>query len=198
MARRIGKFEEASGGALLLDEISEMDVRLQAKLLRDQERMIDRVGGARWCRSTFASSPRQIAAWSTPCARASSVRIYYCSPQCREPENPPLRERPADIIELAQYFIHKYAEANNVSASALCRSTPGAGAEPLAGQIAGENTRCAGSAAGHRGDQRRRYRLQTECGSISCAVRRPSCAAMAAETTARAWSGALLPMSSVT
>ena len=46
VARRIGKFEEANGGTLLLDEISEMDVRLQAKLLRAiQEREIDRVGG---------------------------------------------------------------------------------------------------------------------------------------------------------
>src|SRR3954465_9254089 len=47
-ARRIGKFEEANGGRLLLDEISEMEVRLQAKLLRAiQERVIDRVGGTR-------------------------------------------------------------------------------------------------------------------------------------------------------
>src|SRR5438046_6831774 len=47
-ARRLGKFEESSGGTLLLDEISEMDVRLQAKLLRAiQERVIDRVGGTR-------------------------------------------------------------------------------------------------------------------------------------------------------
>src|SRR3954469_1644107 len=46
VARRIGKFEEANGGTLLLDEISEMDLRLQAKLLRAiQERVIDRVGG---------------------------------------------------------------------------------------------------------------------------------------------------------
>src|ERR1700735_1028943 len=46
IARRIGKFEEANGGTLLLDEISEMDLRLQAKLLRAiQEREIDRVGG---------------------------------------------------------------------------------------------------------------------------------------------------------
>ena len=46
VARRIGKFEEANGGTLLLDEITEMDVRLQAKLLRAiQERVIDRVGG---------------------------------------------------------------------------------------------------------------------------------------------------------
>ena len=48
VARRIGKFEEADGGTLLLDEISEMDGRLQAKLLRAlQEREIDRVGGSR-------------------------------------------------------------------------------------------------------------------------------------------------------
>ena len=46
VARRIGKFEEADGGTLLLDEISEMEPRLQAKLLRAvQEREIDRVGG---------------------------------------------------------------------------------------------------------------------------------------------------------
>src|SRR5260370_33952228 len=48
VARRIGKFEEATGGTLLLDEISEMEVRLQSKLLRAiQERVIDRVGGTR-------------------------------------------------------------------------------------------------------------------------------------------------------
>src|SRR4030081_4002799 len=48
IARRIGKFEEANGGTLLLDEISEMDARLQAKLPRAlQERVIDRVGGPR-------------------------------------------------------------------------------------------------------------------------------------------------------
>src|SRR5512139_871075 len=47
IARRIGKFEEANGGTLLLDEISEMHPRLQAKLLRAiQEREIDRVGGS--------------------------------------------------------------------------------------------------------------------------------------------------------
>src|SRR5918911_3930553 len=48
IARRVGKFEEASGGTLLLDEISEMEPRLQAKLLRAiQEREIDRLGGTR-------------------------------------------------------------------------------------------------------------------------------------------------------
>src|SRR5690606_12925470 len=48
VARRIGKFEEAHGGTLLLDEISEMALRLQSKLLRAlQERVIDRVGGSK-------------------------------------------------------------------------------------------------------------------------------------------------------
>ena len=48
VARRIGKFEEANGGTLLLDEVTEMDARLQAKLLRAiQEREIDRVGGTK-------------------------------------------------------------------------------------------------------------------------------------------------------
>src|SRR6185312_4695302 len=48
LARRRDKFEEADGGTLLLDEISELDVRLQSKLLRAlQERVIDRVGGSK-------------------------------------------------------------------------------------------------------------------------------------------------------
>ena len=63
VARRVGKFEAADGGTLLLDEISEMDIRLQAKLLRAlQEREIDRLGGAAPVQGrTYASSPPPIA-----------------------------------------------------------------------------------------------------------------------------------------
>src|ERR1043165_26989 len=69
VARRIGKFEEATGGTLLLDEISEMDVRRQSQLLRAiQERLLARAAGT----------------------------------------------RPADILELAQHFARKSADANGV------------------------------------------------------------------------------------
>jgi len=75
VARRIGKFEEASGGTLLLDEISEMDARLQAKLLRAiQERVIDRIGATLRCPSTSAIIAPPTATWSTPCATAASAR----------------------------------------------------------------------------------------------------------------------------
>jgi hypothetical protein len=60
VAARKGKFEQADGGTLLLDEIGEMDPRLQAKLLRAiQEREVDRLGGARRCRWMCAAGRHQ-------------------------------------------------------------------------------------------------------------------------------------------
>src|SRR5581483_9694133 len=115
VARRIGKFEEANGGTLLLDEISEMDVRLQAKLLRAiQERVIDRVGGTRPVPvdiRIIATSNRNL----TEAVREGKFRedlLFRLN--VVNLKIPALRERPADIIELAQYFAKKYAEANGV------------------------------------------------------------------------------------
>jgi DNA-binding NtrC family response regulator len=122
LARRIGKFEEANGGTLLLDEISEMDVRLQAKLLRAiQERLIDRVGGTRPVPvdiRIIATSNRNL---------VEAVR----EGQFREDllfrlnvvnlKIPPLRERTADIVELAGFFARKYAEANGLPLRPLSR-----------------------------------------------------------------------------
>jgi DNA-binding NtrC family response regulator len=120
VARRVGKFEEANGGTLLLDEISEMDVRLQAKLLRAiQERVIDRVGGARPVSidiRILATSNRNLA----EAVRDGSFRedlLFRLN--VVNLKIPPLRERPADVIELAQYFIRKYAAANGVPARPL-------------------------------------------------------------------------------
>ncbi len=115
VARRIGKFEEATGGTLLLDEISEMDVRLQAKLLRAiQERVIDRVGGTRPVPVDIrivATSNRNLA----EAAREGKFRedlLFRLN--VVNLKLPPLRERPADVLELAQFFAKKYAEANGV------------------------------------------------------------------------------------
>src|SRR5712672_2852711 len=115
VARRVGKFEEATGGTLLLDEISEMDVRLQAKLLRAiQERVIDRVGGSR----PVPVDIRIIATSNRNLAEAVREGIFREDLLFRlnvvNLKIPPLRERPADVVELAQYFIKKYADANGV------------------------------------------------------------------------------------
>jgi len=113
VARRIGKFEEANGGTLLLDEISEMDQRLQAKLLRAiQEREIDRVGGARPVKvdiRILATSNRDL----TVAVRDGIFRedlLYRLN--VVNLRVPALRERPADVLALAEYFVKKYAAAN--------------------------------------------------------------------------------------
>ena len=115
IARRIGKFEEANGGTLLLDEISEMDVRLQAKLLRAiQERVIDRVGGGKPVPvdiRIIATSNRDLA----EAVRAGTFRedlLYRLN--VVNLKLPPLRERPTDIIELASHFVERYARENGV------------------------------------------------------------------------------------
>ncbi len=78
IARRIGKFEEANGGTLLLDEISEMDFRLQAKLLRAiQERVIDRVGAQSRYLSIFALSPPQTATFKQRSVKERFAKIYF-------------------------------------------------------------------------------------------------------------------------
>ena len=115
IARRIGKFEEANGGTLLLDEISEMDVRLQAKLLRAiQERVIDRVGGGK----PVAVDIRIIATSNRNLMEAVRDGVFREDLLFRlnvvNLKIPPLRERPADILELAQHFAKIYAEANGV------------------------------------------------------------------------------------
>ncbi|HEX3504044.1 MAG TPA: sigma-54 dependent transcriptional regulator [Xanthobacteraceae bacterium] len=115
VARRIGKFEEANGGTLLLDEISEIDVRLQAKLLRAvQERVIDRVGGTR----PVAIDIRIIATSNRNLVEAVREGTFREDLLFRlnvvNLKLPPLRERPADVLELADYFVKKYAAANSV------------------------------------------------------------------------------------
>jgi len=116
VARRIGKFEEANGGTLLLDEISEMDARLQAKLLRAlQEREIDRVGGG----APVKVDIRIIATSNRDLRKAVAAGDFREDLLFRlnvvNLHLPPLRERPADILALAAHFAKKYALANGLS-----------------------------------------------------------------------------------
>jgi DNA-binding NtrC family response regulator len=124
IARRIGKFEEANGGTLLLDEISEMDVRLQAKLLRAiQEREIDRVGGTKPVKvdiRIIGTSNRDL----TEAVKHGTFRedlLYRLN--VVNLRIPALRERPKDIHALSHHFARKYAEVNGVPYRPLANAT---------------------------------------------------------------------------
>ncbi len=127
VARRVGKFEAADGGTLLLDEISEMDVRLQAKLLRAlQEREIDRLGGAGPVKVNvriLATSNRDLLA---DAAAGRFREDLYFRLNVVSLRIPALRERPGDIAALTEHYARHYAEVNGltyrpVSAMALLR-----------------------------------------------------------------------------
>ncbi len=113
--RRIGKFEEAHKGTLLLDEVSEMHPLLQAKFLRAiQEREITRVGATGTIKvdvRILATSNRNL----EESVKKGEFRedLYFRLNVVNIPL-PPLRERPSDIARLAQMFADKYADANGI------------------------------------------------------------------------------------
>lgn len=115
VARRIGKFEEASGGTLLLDEISEMDVRIQAKLLRAlQEKEIDRIGGKSPVKvdvRIIATSNRNL---EEEIANGNFRQDLYYRLNVVNIDIPSLKDRPADISVLASHFVKKYTELNEL------------------------------------------------------------------------------------
>ena len=161
IARRIGKFEEANGGTLLLDEISEMDVRLQSKLLRAiQERVIDRVGGTRPVPvdiRILATSNRNLG----DAVREGTFRedlLFRLN--VVNLKIPALRERPADIIELAQHFAKKYAEVNGVPLQA---AVGGGAARAHQQSLAGQRARTGEYDPSRRADgERRRDRRRSD------------------------------------
>jgi DNA-binding NtrC family response regulator len=115
VTRRIGKFEEAEGGTIFLDEIGEMDLNLQAKLLRVlQEREVTRIGG----NSVIKLDVRIIAATHKDLqeeVKAGRFRedLYYRLlglPIVL----PPLRERGQDVILIAKYFLDQFTQDNQL------------------------------------------------------------------------------------
>ena len=127
VARKQGKFELADGGTILLDEISEMDLALQAKLLRVlQEGEIDRVGGKEPQKvdvRVIATTNRNLKAWAD--SGRFRTDLYYrlnVIPFFL----PPLKERLDDLPLLTDHFRRKYARQNQknvtgLSAAALSR-----------------------------------------------------------------------------
>jgi DNA-binding NtrC family response regulator len=108
-SRKIGKFELADGGTILLDEIGDMDKNLQAKILRTlQENYIDRVGGD----SPVRINSRVIAATNKDLKKMVEEGTFredlFYRLNVLPIELPPLRERKIDIKPLSMFFIRKY------------------------------------------------------------------------------------------
>lgn len=104
-----GKFEQAQGGTILLDEITEMDLGLQAKLLRVlQEREVERLGG----RKTIELDVRVLATSNRDLKEAVSENLFREDLYYRLNVFPlmwkPLAERPGDIIVLAEHLIERH------------------------------------------------------------------------------------------
>jgi transcriptional regulator with PAS, ATPase and Fis domain len=118
---RRGKFENADGGTIFLDEVSDLSASAQAKLLRAiQEVAVERVGG----HGVRRVNTRIVAATNRPLTRLVEQRLFRSDLYYRlsgvEITVPPLRERSDDIIELARYFLerHRYTRALTMSAAA--------------------------------------------------------------------------------
>lgn len=112
-ARRIGRFEQADGGTLFFDEIGELSLAFQAKLLRVlQERSFQRVGGSKDISTDVrivAATNRNLADWVK--ARNFREDLYYRL-AVMELDLPPLHERDGDVPLLAQMFLEEFDAAS--------------------------------------------------------------------------------------
>ena len=120
ISRKLGRFELASGGTLLLDEISEMDLVLQAKLLRAlQEGEIDRVGGTETVKidvRVLATTNRNL---EQSVERGEFRQDLYYRLNVIPLRLPPLRERGEDALLLAEYFMARYCREYGLGALRL-------------------------------------------------------------------------------
>ncbi|MBI4805918.1 MAG: sigma-54-dependent Fis family transcriptional regulator [Desulfovibrio sp.] len=112
IARKLGKFELASGGTILLDEISEMDLGLQAKLLRVlQEGEFDRVGGMETVKvdvRVLATTNRRLEQYVE---EGKFRQDLYYRLNVIPLKLPALRERGQDVLFLASFFVDKFRKA---------------------------------------------------------------------------------------
>lgn len=113
--RRIGKFEEAHTGTILLDEVTEMHPMLQAKFLRAiQEKEITRVGSNNAVKvdvRIIATSNRNL---QDSVQKGEFREDLYFRLNVVNIALPPLRDRPSDVVRLAQFFADKFANSNGL------------------------------------------------------------------------------------
>jgi DNA-binding NtrC family response regulator len=123
-ARKMGKFEIAESGTIFLDEIADMDISLQAKLLRVlQEKKFERLGGTK----TIDVNVRVIAASNMDLKNAIKKRTFredlYYRLSVFPIQIPPLRERREDIPALAEHFINRFSKELNKKIKRLSRES---------------------------------------------------------------------------
>ena len=114
IAQRIGRFELAHGGTIFLDEVGDIPLELQPKLLRVlQEQEFERLGSVR----TIRADARLVAATNRDLAEMVAARTFrsdlYYRLRVFPLVMPPLRERQEDIPTLVRYFVQKYARRMN-------------------------------------------------------------------------------------
>jgi len=120
VAQKRGKFEAADGGTIFLDEIGELPLSLQPKLLRVlQEHAFERVGGT----ASIHTDVRVIAATNRPLEDDVERKTFRADLFYRlnafTVRLPPLRERQSDILPLAEYFLARYAQRNQIASTGL-------------------------------------------------------------------------------
>src|ERR1700691_4754682 len=120
IGQRQGKFEAADGGTIFLDEIGELPLALQPKLLRVlQEHTFERVGGT----ASIHADVRVIAATNRPLEEDVEEKTFRADLFYRlnafTVRLPPLRERQSDILPLAEYFLARYAKRNQSAPTGL-------------------------------------------------------------------------------
>lgn len=117
--RKLGKFELADGGTILLDELGEIPLHLQAKLLRVlQEKEVERLGGTKPTKINvriLATTNREL---KKEVDKGDFREDLYYRLNVISIELPPLRDRKDDIMELASFFTEKYCQINGKN---LCR-----------------------------------------------------------------------------
>lgn len=115
ISKRIGKFEEANGGTILLDEIGEMDLHMQSKLLRVlQEREITKIGGNDVTKIDVRVIVATHKKLSEEVKKGNFREDLYYRLLGLPIELPPLRDRGNDILVLAKYFADEFAKENGL------------------------------------------------------------------------------------